>query len=271
MLFRNLIATYGNSLAGKSTLQDDPVWHLGRTDDLLNFRQYALGALQQAKVYLLDHFAAAYADTLHDSIQEALGDGDVAALTFLGEVKLPAPVVWVEFDYQELVASRVQRTSPSIVHEESPSGTGQRGYLFDNRNLDALNVTMFSCDSRGKVVDPFFTLRFDRAGQSEGGLTSFQPEFHRYMSDILSERGMAAQEIQDCQRRCKFRPRGGATSGRCLGSKRHGAHAHHIAGAGHGALALQGQSSSGGIRRCRWICACGFGPGGSSRRSSRGC
>jgi hypothetical protein len=197
MLFRNLIATYGNSLAGKSTLQDDPVWHLGRTDDLLNFRQYALGALQQAKVYLLDHFAAAYADTLHDSIQEAPGDGDVAALTFLGEVKLPAPVVWVEFDYQELVASRVQRTSPSIVHEESPSGTGQRGYLFDNRNLDALNVTMFSCDSRGKVVDPFFTLRFDRAGQSEGGLTSFQPEFHRFMSDILSERGMAAQEIQD--------------------------------------------------------------------------
>lgn len=50
-------------------------------------------ARQQAKVYLLDHAAADYADTLQDTIQEANRDNDVAALTFLGEVELPADVV----------------------------------------------------------------------------------------------------------------------------------------------------------------------------------
>ena len=87
MLFRDLILTYGASLAGKSAPQVDPIWHLGQTDDLVTFRQYALDALQQAKVYLLDHAAAAYADTLHDAIQEENGNTDMAALTFLGEVE----------------------------------------------------------------------------------------------------------------------------------------------------------------------------------------
>lgn len=196
MLFRNLISTYGASLAGRSGPHDDPVWHLGQSEDLLTFRQYALDALQQAKVYLLDHAAAAYVDTLHDTVQERTEDEDAAALTFLGEVELPAGVVWVEFDYRDLVAARVQRNSPAIVHQRDPSGSGQRGYLIDSRNVDVLQVTMFSCDSQGKILDPFYTLRFESAEQGARGLTSFQPQVHRYMVDILSGRGMAAAEIE---------------------------------------------------------------------------
>ena len=196
MLFRNLISTYGASLAGKSAPHDDPVWHLGRTEDLLNFRLYALDALQQAKVYLLDHAAASYADTLHDTIQEGTEDKDVAALTFLGEVEPPADVVWVEFDFRELIASRVQRNSPSIIHQENPSGSGLRGYLIDNRRVDMLQVTMFTCDSRGKILDPFFTLRFDRAEQGARGLTSFKPQIHHYMAEKLLACGMTAEEIE---------------------------------------------------------------------------
>uniref|UniRef100_UPI00359361D0 IS110 family transposase n=1 Tax=Blastomonas sp. TaxID=1909299 RepID=UPI00359361D0 len=40
-----------------------------------------------------------------------------------------------------------------------------------------------------------------------------------------------------CQRRRQIRPRGGAKSGQWLGAERHGARAHHVAGACHGALA----------------------------------
>lgn len=196
MLFRDLILTYGASLAGKSAPQDDPIWHLGRTDDLVTFRQYALDALQQAKVYLLDHAAAAYADTLHDAIQEENENTDMAALTFLGEVELPADVVWVEFDYRELVAARVQRNSPVTAHEKNATGSGQRGYLIDNRHDDSLRILMFSCDSRGNVLDPFFTLRFDRTERGAPGLTSFQTLTHNYMADIFAERGVAAEEIQ---------------------------------------------------------------------------
>lgn len=192
MLFRNLISTYGASLANKSAPHNDPVWHLGKTDDLLNFRQYTIDALQQAKVYLLDHAAAAYADTLHDTIQDRTKDENVAALTFLGEVEPPGKVAWVEFDYRELVAARVRRGSPVIEHHKNPSGSGKRGYLIDDRDTDALTVTMFSCDSGRRIVDPFFTLRFERPEQ--GGLNSFQPQMHNYMTDLLSKRGMAKEE-----------------------------------------------------------------------------
>ena len=196
MLFRNLIATYGASLAGKSTPEDDPVWHLGQCEELLSFRSYALDALQRAKVYLLDHAAAAYADTLHDTIQAGKADKDVAALTFLGEVKPPADVAWVEFDYRELVAARVQRNSLWIQHLHDPSGSGLRGYLIDNRDRDGLRVTMFSCDGAGRVLDPFFTLHFARSDQGPGGLTTVRSRYHRYMADIFSERGMTYDEIQ---------------------------------------------------------------------------
>ncbi|MBI1417881.1 MAG: hypothetical protein GC146_11715 [Limimaricola sp.] len=196
MLFKNLISTYGSSLAAKSTPRDDPMWHLGGTEEHLNFRRYALDALQRAKVYLLDHAAAAYVDTLHDTIQETDTEADVAALTFLGEVELPGQVVWVEFDYRVLMAARVQRKSSSILDQQNPLGSGQRGYLIDDRDGEALNVTMFSCDSRGRVVDPFFTLRFAKSKENAGGLSSFQPMIHRHMADILSERGMTAQEIE---------------------------------------------------------------------------
>lgn len=144
-----MISTYGASLANKSAPHNDPVWHLGKTDELLNFRQYTIDVLQQAKVYLLDHAAAAYADTLHDTVQDRTENENVAALTFLGEVEPLGKVAWVEFDYRELVAARVRRGSPVIEHHENPSGSGKRGYLIDDRDTDALTVTMFSCDPGG--------------------------------------------------------------------------------------------------------------------------
>lgn len=51
MLYKDLISTYGSSLAAKSGPRDDPVWHMGWSEELQLFREYAVGALQQAKVY----------------------------------------------------------------------------------------------------------------------------------------------------------------------------------------------------------------------------
>jgi hypothetical protein len=77
----------------------------------------------------------------------------LAALTFLGEVDLPADVVWVEFDFRELIAARVQRNSPSVTQQENTFGSGLRGYLIDSRSIDVLHVTMFTCDFRGKILE----------------------------------------------------------------------------------------------------------------------
>lgn len=116
-------------------------------------------------------------------------------MSFLGEVEPPVEVVWVEFDYRESVAARVHRNSAVIAHEKNAKGSGQRGYLIDRRKADALRVTMFSCDSAGRVRDPFFTLYFDQAEQGAPGLTILRPQMHGYMDDILSERGIAAEEM----------------------------------------------------------------------------
>jgi hypothetical protein len=102
MLYKSLISLYGSSLAGKSAPKDDLIWHFAPSDDLRQFRVYALDALQQAKVFLLDHLAAAYTDTLHDAVSKQAEEAGVPAMAILGEVKLPAPIVWVEFDDREL-------------------------------------------------------------------------------------------------------------------------------------------------------------------------
>ena len=74
MLYKSLISLYGSSLAGKSSPSDDLVWHFTPSEDLRRFREYALDAMQQAKVYLLDHLAAAYADTLHEAVAKEAAD-----------------------------------------------------------------------------------------------------------------------------------------------------------------------------------------------------
>ncbi len=48
--------------------------------------------------------------------------------------------------------------------------------------------------------------------------------------------------LERCQRRSKNRPRGGVKPGQWRGAKRHGARAHQIAGACHGALARRANS-----------------------------
>lgn len=56
-------------------------------------------------------------------------------------------------------------------------------------------MTMFSF-VQGKIIDPFFTLRFKRSEQSAQGLTSFEPHLHSYMIKILTERGITDEEIK---------------------------------------------------------------------------
>ncbi len=103
-----MISTYGASLAGKSALSDDPVWHLEWSEDLQLFREYGLNVLQQAKVYFLDHLVDDYADTLHDAVQEKAEAIGVPAMAVLGEVKLPSNVSWVEFDCRALAIARFE-------------------------------------------------------------------------------------------------------------------------------------------------------------------
>lgn len=189
MLYKLLIALYGSSLAGKTTSKDDLVWHFSPSEDLRQFREYALEALPQAKVYLLDHLAAAYADTLHDAVAKQAAETGVPAMAILGEVKLPAPVVWVEFDDRELGVARFERASPVTRYDDKPSGTGLRGYLLDDRNERHLRVTMFHRRENSRVVDPICALLVKRMPTGQLNYDDIEVELSRSMVDFRVRSG----------------------------------------------------------------------------------
>lgn len=184
VLYKDLIATYGSSLSGRSSLEDDMVWHLVPSDELTRFRRYALEALQQAKVYLLDHNAANYADTLHDALQERAQAVGSQAMSYLGEIQFPAKVTWVEFDYRELAVARFERGAPSTAHDDRPIGSGVHGFLIDDRDVDHLRVTMFARPVGVRAMDPMSFMRLNRTDQRlfdyEDVKFEFNPSMMRY-------------------------------------------------------------------------------------------
>ncbi len=186
---------YGSSLAGKSTPRDDIVWHFAPSEHLRHFREYALDALQQAKVYLLDHLAAAYADTLHDALDEEADKPSVPALTILGEVALPSKVAWVEFDDRALGEARFQRASPRTQFDGKPSGSGLRGYLLDERNEGYLRVTMFHKREGSAAVDPICALLVKRTAAGTLNYDDIEVDFSRSMDEFHSRRGDTPEYI----------------------------------------------------------------------------
>lgn len=195
MLYKSLISLYGSSLAGKSAPADDLVWHFTPSEDLRLFREYALDALQQAKVYLLDHMAAAYADTLHDAVAKQASETGLPAMAILGEVKLPADVVWVEFDDRELGVARFERASHVTRHDDKPIGTGLRGYLIDDRNNGHLRITMFHRRDNSRVVDPICALLVKRTPTGELNYDNVEVELSRSMVEFRVRSGDTMEMI----------------------------------------------------------------------------
>ncbi|WP_333815589.1 hypothetical protein [Tabrizicola sp.] len=197
MLYKALIALYGLSLAGKTTPKDDLVWHFTPSEDLRQFRMYALDALQQAKVYLLDHLSAAYADTLHDAVAKEAAETGLPAMAILGEVKLPASVVWVEFDDRELGVARFERASPVTTYDDKPSGTGLRGYLLDDRDERHLRITMFHKREGTHVIDPICALLVKRTPAGELNYDDVKVELSPSMVEFRMKNGATRQVIND--------------------------------------------------------------------------
>lgn len=196
LLYKDLIATYGASLAGRSSLQDDMVWHLVPSDDLTRFRLYALDALMQAKVYLLDHLAANYADTLHDTLQERAEGTGTQAMSYLGDIQFPAEVTWVEFDCRALGIARFERRAPSTLHDDGPRGSGLHGFLIDNRQEDHLRITMFARPEGARVMDPMSFMRLNRTASGQLDYEDVKFEFNQSMIDFRVRTGDSEQKLE---------------------------------------------------------------------------
>lgn len=193
MLYKDLISMFGASLGGRSAAGDDPVWHFVQSEELKCRREDTLAALQRAKVYLLDHNAASYADSLRDSVNEEAG---VAAISILGEIQFPAPVTWVEFDYRELVVARFKRASPVTAHYDRAIGSGHRGFLIDCRKDEHLTILMFCRGKGSRIMDPLCTLRINRNSSGELDYNDVIEELNRPMLNFRAHLGDSAEKIQ---------------------------------------------------------------------------
>jgi hypothetical protein len=171
------------------------IWHFAPSEDLRQFRAYALDALQQAKVFLLDHLAAAYTNTLHDAVAKQAAETGLPAMAILGEVKLPADVVWVEFDDRELGVARFERASPVTRHDDKPLGTGLRGYLLDDRNEAYLRITMFHKRDGAHVVDPICALLVKRIPIGKLNYDDVEVELSRSVVEFRMLNGVSPEMI----------------------------------------------------------------------------
>lgn len=176
--------------------KEDVVWRFAPSEPLKHFREYALDALHQAKVYLLDHLAAAYADTLHEAISENAGDDSTPALAILGEVRLPSSVVWVEFDDRALGVARFERASTVTRFDEKPFGKGLRGYLLDGRDEGYLRVTMFHKRLEKGIVDPLCTLLVKRSASGVLDHENIEVELSQSMVDFYVRTGSTKDQIE---------------------------------------------------------------------------
>jgi hypothetical protein len=146
-----------------------------------DFRQHwksVLGDLASARIYLLDHHAANYLDSLRMDVQgmpwEDRPESDIQG--YVREVDFPRDLIWVEYDDRKLWEDRVARRV-STQTEEELNNRRQRGFLFDNRSPDKLTVCLFSALTDTLFLDAPLVLEISKGkdGRPDFSNTSWHP------------------------------------------------------------------------------------------------
>jgi hypothetical protein len=200
MLFKTLVHSYGNALAGKARPGTDPIAQVLDRSEWEGFRQEALDDISGATVYLLDAAAAEYADSFREDLQghEFTEDAAKQVGTYLREVELPAELVWVEHDHAALTASRLKR-GHDAEDGSNPSEFGLRGFLFDNRSSEHLKVTLYRTAGRdtGIIIDPLLHILFKKDEDGLPQMGRYLSERHDHMLSFYERAGATRSQFED--------------------------------------------------------------------------
>lgn len=160
ILYKTIVLQYGRYLeTGQSGKDPDPIARMFPFERLRGQRRDVLDDIAAARLYLLDHRAADYLDSLRMDVQGFPGDGRSEALiqSYVSEVDFPGDLVWVEYDSRKLWEDRVSRGLTTMTEREL-SNWYQRGFLFDNRSTEAMTVRLFSATTDRTFLDSPLTL-----------------------------------------------------------------------------------------------------------------
>lgn len=160
ILYKTIALQYGRYIeTGRPGKGYDPVGRMVPTEDTRAQRKSILNDLAAARIYLLDHNAANYLDSLRMDVQgmpwEDRPESHIER--YVSEVDFPRDVIWVEYDSRKLWEDRIERGLATMSATQL-SYWHQRGFLIDNRYPDKMTVRLFSAMSDRSFLDSPLTL-----------------------------------------------------------------------------------------------------------------
>ena len=148
-------------------------------EDIRQHWQNVLGDLALARIYLLDHNAANYLDSLRMDVQgmpwEDRPEADIQG--YVRDVEFPRDLIWVEYDDRKLWEDRVARRITTQTEGEL-NNRHQRGFFFDNRAHDMMTVRLFSALTDTLFLDAPMVLDIskDNDGRPDFANTRWSPQ-----------------------------------------------------------------------------------------------
>ncbi|WP_037311530.1 hypothetical protein [Ruegeria halocynthiae] len=195
ILYKTIALQYGRYLeTGQSGDEYDLLARLGSTEETRSQRQGILNDLAAARIYLLDHRAANYLDSLRMDVQGMPWEDrpEVHIQGYVREVDFPQDLVWVEYDSRKLWEDRIAR-GLTTMGEKELSNRHQQGFLFDNRSPDTMTVRLFSAMTDRIFLDSPLTLVLNK---SQGGRPEFDSANWQLQNNVIMSRAQLASGDQ---------------------------------------------------------------------------
>ena len=165
------------------------------SDEIRQHWQGVLSDLSSARIYLLDHNAANYLDSLRMDVQgmpwEDRPESDIQ--NYVRDIELPRDLIWIEYDDRKLWEDRCARGLTTLEKEEL-SHRHQRGFLFDNRLSDKLSVRLFSAMTDTIFFDAPFVLEISKSQDGRPDFNSASWQLQRTVLAGLMRAGLLPDE-----------------------------------------------------------------------------
>jgi hypothetical protein len=156
-----------------------PDGQLVLSEEIRQHWQSVLSDLSSARIYLLDHNAANYLDSLRMDVQGMPWEDRLESCIegYVRDIDFPRDLIWIEYDDRKLWEDRVGR-GITTQSEEELSNRRQRGFIIDNRSPDKLSVRLFSAMTETMFLDAPLVLEITKAqdGRPDFDNTSWQPQ-----------------------------------------------------------------------------------------------
>lgn len=180
ILYKTIALKFGHHLKNEMPVDmHGPDGQRVSSEEIRQHWKQVLSELSSARIYLLDHNAANYLDSLRMDIQgmpwEDCPESDIQ--DYVRAIELPRDLIWIEYDDRRLWEDRCAR-GITVLDKEELRNRHQRGFLIDNRSTEKLSVRLFSAMTDTIFLDAPFVLEIlkSRDGRPDFNNTLWKPQ-----------------------------------------------------------------------------------------------